>query len=321
MASGLKGRGATLASPERTSVSIAGRELTLTHLDKVMWPDCGYTKGDLISYYVRISPYLLPYLAGRPLTVTRYPDGISGPSFYQKNCPPGAPPWVRTYPVRSNRRVIAYILAEDVATLAWLANLGAIEMHPWLSRVERPNFPDVAVFDLDPAEGATFADVVEVAHLVRAALDWLGLQGYPKVSGATGVHIYVPIEPEYPYRVVSRFVGAVGALIVKADPAKATNERRVFRRTGRVYIDHLQNLPGKTIAAPFSLRPRPGAPVSVPVAWDDLAQIRPDRFHLGNIWEWLQARGDLMRPVLSLRQSLGPALARLGLSAPELSRR
>lgn len=290
---------------------VAGRPLALTNLGKVLWPDAGYTKADLIRYYVQIAPFLLPHLLDRPLTVTRHPNGILADSFYQKDCPPGTPDWVTTHRVEGKEKAIDYILADSPATLAWLANQAAIEVHPWLSRIDAPDHPDVAVIDLDPAEGATFADVVTVARLAQALLAELRLAGYPKISGATGLHVYVPIERRYAYRVVSRFVGRIGELIVQAAPDTATNERLVKRRTGRVYVDHLQNLPGKTIAAPYSLRPLPGAPVSMPITWEEVGAFPPDAFNLETALSRVQRTGDLFAPVLEHPQNLDAALQRL----------
>ncbi|HET7558314.1 MAG TPA: non-homologous end-joining DNA ligase [Limnochordia bacterium] len=293
-------------------VEFAGRELKLTHLERVLWPERNLTKADLLKYYAEAAPALLPHLHRRPLTVTRHPQGIRGQSFYQKNTPDYAPEWIERWAVEGDARTIHYPLCEEPATLLWFGNQAAIGLHPWLSTTAQPAQPDILVFDLDPADGATFAQVRRVAALVRICLDRLGLNGFPKLSGATGVHIYVPIAPDYPYRVVAAFAGRIGEAIVAAAPKDATNLRRVRERTGRVYVDHLQNLPGKTIAAPFSVRPLPGAPVSMPVTWDEIDCLEPDAFKLPEAIDEVRRRAPLFAPVLQQRQSLAAALRAVG---------
>jgi len=268
-------------------VKVDDKQIEMTNLEKLLWPDDDITKADLIHYVFMVSHLLLPHLAGRPLTVTRYPDGIDGDWFYQKDCPDYAPGWIKehTYPVESkiDGKVTRYIVPRETATLIWLANQAAIEFHPWMSTVNDPDHPDYAVIDLDPAEGAGFNEVKAVAALVKEILDRFGLAGYPKLSGATGIHIYVPLEPKYTYRETSAFAGFIGELVARAVPEMATNERLVKNRTGRVYVDHLQNLPGKTIVAAYAPRPRPGAMVSVPFEWSELEWISPEPFTIRNL--------------------------------------
>ena len=188
-----------MVTATRQMAQVGARQLELSNLDKELWPGEGVTKADLISYYVAVAERLLPHLAGRPLTLTRYPHGIAGDMFYQKDTPDYAPDWLPTYTVHSEdtNRNIRYMLAQEPAALAWLANQAVIEIHPWMSTIQHPEFPDYAVIDLDPSEGATFADAVEIAGLVHIILSKLGLVGFPKLSGATGIHIYVPLKPEY----------------------------------------------------------------------------------------------------------------------------
>lgn len=295
----------------RQVVKIGGRRMTVSNLDKVLWPEDGYTKGNLISYYVQVSPYLLPHLQGRPLVVTRYPDGIHGESFYQKDLPEHAPSWIKVFPHQGEERLIHYVRCEDVATVAWLANLACLEFHPWLSRTSTPDYPDLAVFDIDPAPPATYPQVIEVALLLKEALTRLGLTAYPKTSGATGLHLYLPINPDYPYPVVRRFVEEVARLLHRLHPRRITMERTVSKRTGKVYIDYLQNVRGKTLAAPYSLRPLPGAPVSTPLTWEEVEKVEPGSFTLATIPGRLEQAGDPFGPVLSFHQDLGPALAAL----------
>lgn len=266
-------------------VRVEGREIELTNLEKLLWPDDDITKADYIHFVFMLSHLLLPQLKDRPLTVTRYPDGIDGQWFYQKDCPDYAPDWIETYPVISAEgdKVTRYIVPQEPATLVWLANQAAIEFHPWMSRVQSPDHPDYSVIDLDPSAGATFEDVKVVARAVKEVLDHLGLAGYPKLSGATGIHIYVPLEPKYTYAITSGLAGYIGRVVSDALPDVATNERLVKNRGTRVYVDHLQNLPGKTIVAAYSARPRPSATISIPFDWNELDAIHPSQFTLRDL--------------------------------------
>ncbi len=257
----------------------------------------------------------MPHLRDRAIVLARFPDGAEGEWFYEKQAPSHRPEWLATFPLHSEHRgkPIDFVTAPDVESLLWIANLGAIEIHPWLSRVAAPDRPDFAVFDLDPAAGATWEQVVTVAGLVGVALERLGLAGYPKTSGATGLHIYVPLEPEYPYQRVRAFVEAIGRLIVATDPELATLEWDIAQRRGKVFIDHNQNVAGKTIASVYSVRPRAGAPVSVPLLWDEVEEIDPETFTIATVWERISRHGDLFAPVLRGGQRLEGAEAALGL--------
>jgi bifunctional non-homologous end joining protein LigD len=288
----------------------------LTNIDKPFFPE-GYTKGDLAQYYAAVAPVLLPHTEGRAIVMARFPDGAEGPWFYEKQAPGHRPEWLPTVPLWSEHRgeAIDFVTAPDAAALLWLANLGCIEIHPWLSRAACPDRPDFAVFDLDPAEGAVWEQVVAVGRLVEVALGRLGLAGYPKTSGATGLHIYVPLEPEYPFARVRRFVEAVGRVIASAVPDLATMEWDIPKRQGRVFLDHNQNVAGKTIASVYSVRPRPGAPVSTPLLWEELDEGDPGAFTIATIWERLRRFGDLFAPVLRGGQRLEAAERSLGLEA------
>jgi bifunctional non-homologous end joining protein LigD len=303
-----EGDGALVTNLERT--------IALTNVDKVLFGDDGYTKGDLVTYYASVAPLLLPHLENRALSMSRYPNGISEDSFYEKRRPGHTPDWVVSVPVSSSRseEPLDYITAADTETLVWLANMACIEMHPWLSRANSPANPDFAVFDLDPQEGASWDQVVYVAGLVNVLLERLGLAGYPKTSGARGIHVFVPLDPDYPYRRVRRFVEAVGRLIVSADPEAATMEWDTARRGPRIFIDHNQNVAGKTQASVYSVRPRAGATVSTPVLWQELDEVKPEDFTIGTIWERLRQRGDLFAPVLTGGQALEGAEGALGLT-------
>ena len=292
------------------------RPLKITNPDKEFFPTDGYTKGDLVQYYGSVASVLIPHLEARALSLSRYPNGITGDSFYEKQCPSHAPEWIVRAPIHSSHRgePIEFCTVTGKESLMWLANLGCIEMHPWLSRVERPDAPDFAVFDLDPQEGATWEQVVHVAGLVNVLLERLGLAGYPKTSGSTGLHIYVPIEARYTYRRVRRFVETLGRMIADADPEAATMEWDIPKRGARVFIDHNQNVGGKTIASVYAVRPVDGAQVSTPILWDELATVDPAAFTIVTIWDRLRTYGDLFLPVLSGGQQLEQAEAALGLS-------
>lgn len=308
-------------------IEIGGRKLALSNLDKVFWPGEGYTKADLIAYYVEVAPYLLPHLHNRPLVFTRYPHGIEAKSFYQKNAPANRPGWVPTFAWYSeeSERTINFILAEEAATLAWAANLACLEIHPWLSTAPRPAYPDFVVFDLDPSPGSTYQDVRDIAAFLHQMLDELKLRSYPKTSGGEGLHIYVPLQSRYTYQEIRDFAQQVAGLAAAALPRIATVERMVNKRGSRVYVDYLQNGLGKTLSSPYSVRPRPGAPVSTPLEWSEVEQVVPEDFHLKNILPRLNERGDLFAPVLNHRQPLEGALHILSeitcrLRAPEKNR-
>jgi bifunctional non-homologous end joining protein LigD len=284
---------------------VGGRRLRLTNLDKPLWPEGGVTKRDMVDYYVRIAPILLPHLRDRPLGMQIFPDGIQGKHFWRKRIPDHAPAWIRRWTYHGDTDV-TYVLADEVATLAWSANSGAIDLHPWHSRIYAPERPDWAVFDLDPFEPASFEDVREVAHLVKAALDHLGLRGLCKTSGQTGLQIYVPLRRGPDYEAVRHWVEEVGRAIGRVLPDRISWEWAVDRRSGRIRIDYTQNIIGKTLAAPYSLRPAPGAPVSTPITWEELDDpgLRPDGWTIRTILERVRRVGDLFAPVLEGNQEL-----------------
>jgi bifunctional non-homologous end joining protein LigD len=284
---------------------IGGRRLPLTNLDKVLWPADGITKRDMIEYYVRMAPYMLPYLRERPLSMQVFPDGIDGKSFWRKDKPAHAPAWIESWTYHGEKSK-TYIVVNEVATLAWVANAGVIDLHPWHSRIDEPNDPDWAVFDLDPFEPATFQEVVDIAKLVKAALDHYGMHGVAKTSGQTGLQIYVPVRRGPDYSAVRHWVEDVGRAIDQAAPGRVSWEWAVAKRTGRIRIDYTQNIINKTLAAPYSLRPALGAPVSTPITWEELddPDLRPDRWTIATIAERVAAVGDLFAPALQADQDL-----------------
>lgn len=296
-----------------TVVSIEGREIKLTNLEKPFWPG-GLAKAHLIKYYSEISPVILPHLKNRPLVMKRYPDGINGQSFYQKECPDYAPEWIKTVPVRHSEKIVNYIVCNDKATLVWLANKGCIEVHAWLSTTAGIDCPDIAVMDLDPAEGATFGDVINIALLVRRVLEEFKLKPLVKTSGSSGLHLFIPVLPVYSFPEVTRCMRYIAGMVVDAYPAKATVERLVDRRKGKVYLDYLQNGRGKTMAFQYSLRPHPGAPVSSPLRWEEVEQknVGPGMYNINNIAWRIEKVGDLWRNPFSTPQPMDYLAAAAG---------
>jgi bifunctional non-homologous end joining protein LigD len=293
------------------TVEADGHVLTLTNLEKVLWPEDNLTKAHLIDYYRSISPFLLPHLEGRPFVMSRYPDGIYGEHFYQKNRPDYTPGWIDIFPVASasSGRTINYTVCNNLATLLWLVNQVCIEMHPWMSKTGSPAYPDIAVFDLDPMPPLGFREAAEISLLVRDALAGFGITGYPKISGATGMHVFVPVEPKYTYEQVRLFVRFIFGLVHRADPDRTTFERQVENRGARVYLDYLQNSQGKTMAWQYSLRPARGAPVSTPLTWEE-AETIPDplSFNIHTVPGRLREKGDLMADTLTRKHSIDQVL-------------
>ena len=292
---------------------VSDRVVTLTNPTKIFWPDEGYTKSDLVAYYERMAPWLLPYLRERPLVLARYPDGISGKSFFQKDAPEWAPEWIRRERIhaRGVERDIDYFVVDDVESLRYVANTGTIPLHLWASRVGTLERPDWLVLDLDP-KGAPFTDVVKVALALRAILERLGLASYPKTSGATGLHVLLPLGARYSYEETRTFARLLATLVVEAVPAISTIVRGIQARGGKVYVDFGQNGPGQTIVAPLSVRPLPGAPVSCPLRWSEVtARLDPPRFTIRTAPARLDRMGDPTAPVLGPGVDIAAALARL----------
>ena len=287
---------------------------TFTNLDKVFWPEEGYTKGDLIEYYRAIAPWILPYLRDRPVVLTRYPDGIAGKSFFQKDAPGFVPEWVRTERMWSDQaeRQIDYFVCDDEATLLYLANLGTIPLHLWASRVATIDRPDWCVLDLDPKE-ASFADVVRVARATHALCEAIGLPSFVKTTGSSGLHLLIPLGRQCGSQ-EARTLGELLARVVVAElPEIATITRQVSRRGGKVYIDYLQNGAGRLLAAPFSARPVPGALVSAPLQWSEVtAKLDLRRFTIRTVPARMRKlKRDPLRDVLDLAPDLARALDRL----------
>ncbi len=288
--------------------------VVFSNLGKVFWPDEGYTKGDLIEYYRTISPWLLPYLRDRPIVLTRYPDGIGGKSFFQKDAPAFVPEWIRTERMWSEQaeREIDYFICDDVDSLLYVINLGTIPLHVWASRAPTLDRPDWCVLDLDP-KNAPFIHVVQVARTTRALCEEIGLPSFVKTSGSSGLHVLVPLGKQCSYE-ESRALGELLARVIVAElPEIATITRQVSRRDGRVYVDYVQNGAGRLLAAPLSVRPLPGAPVSTPLKWTEVnSKLDIRRFTLRTVPARLKkAKVDPLRDVLTLAPDLGHALERL----------
>ncbi len=299
--------------PMTAEIRRGRRTLRLTNLDKPFWPDEGITKGELLAYYRDVAEVLVPHLRKRPFTMKRYPDGWQGKSFFQKQAPSHIPDWIQTaaFPASTRdgeKRVIDYALVDDDLALLWMVNMGCIDMHTWASRVDRPERPDWVMFDLDPSEGATFEDVVEVALLVRETLDVLGLESVPKTSGSRGIHVLVPIARRHGFDEVREFAGIVAGALARAHPGLVTTEWTKAKRQG-VLVDANQNGPGKTTASVYSVRPRAGAPVSTPIRWDEVKPgLDIHSFTMDAVLERVARDGDLFARVLEGGQSLGAAL-------------
>jgi bifunctional non-homologous end joining protein LigD len=286
----------------------SSRKIQLSNLDKVFWPKEGYTKGDLIRYYDQVADILLPYLYERPVHMLRYPDGIDGKAFYQKDAPDHTPDWVLTESIESDGDVIRYIICNDRDTLIFMVNLASIDLHPWFSRRATRDSPDWVVFDLDAKE-SPFTDVVKIAREVGKVLRGIGLRPYLKTSGATGLHVFVPVKPGYTYDHTKQFCEAVATHVAAEHRDIATVERVVSRRRSRVYVDFGQNRRGQTVVPPYVVRPRPGAPVSTPLDWDELDfDLDPLRFNLTNLLPRLDRYGDLFQGTLRDQQDLLPAI-------------
>jgi bifunctional non-homologous end joining protein LigD len=302
--------------PIEPEVRRGRRTLKLSNLDKPFWPEEGITKGELLAYYRDVAPVLVPHLRKRPFTMKRYPDGWNGKSFFQKQAPSHVPDWIETAPFPAStrdgeKRVIDYLLVDDELALLWVVNMGCIDMHAWASRADLPDKPDWVMFDLDPSEGSGFGEVIEVALLVKQALDVLELESVPKTSGSRGIHVLVPITRRHRFDEVREFAGIVAGALARAHPGLVTTEWTRAKRKG-VLVDANQNGPGKTTAAVYSVRPRAGAPVSTPLRWDEVKPgLETAAFTMDVVLDRVAREGDLFARVLEGGQSLGGALRAL----------
>jgi len=304
--------------PIEEEIRIGKRVLKLSNLDKVFWPEEGITKGDVLTYYQAVASVLVPHLKDRPFTLRRYPDGIDGNAFFQKDAPKGMPDWIPTERIRvtsrdkpRQQRWIDAPLVNDELALLWMANMGCIDMNAWYSRVDKLDRPDFVLFDLDPSPDVGFAETVQVALYVKDALDSLGLASFPKTSSADGMHVLVPIERRHTYDDTRRFAEIVAGAIARSYPKLATTQWSKAKRRG-VLIDANQNGEGKTIASVYSVRPRPGAPVSTPLRWNEVKPgLDPLAFTMDVVQRRVEQHGDLFEGVLKTKQRLNNALKAL----------
>ena len=281
---------------------IGKQELKLTNQNKIYFPDDDVTKGDVIAYYQSISQYILPHLKSRPQSMNRFPNGIKGLSFFQKDASDETPDWVETQKVfsESSDKYINYIICNDKATLAYLNNLGCIELNVWTSKIQKADNPDYLVLDLDPSEKNSFDDVIETALAVKEVLDLAGIEGYPKTSGSSGIHIYIPTNGKYSYEQVKDFGHLLMQMVQQKLPELTTLERSLQKRDkDKIYLDYLQNRRGQTLASVYSLRPKKSAPVSMPLEWAEVKRgLQPTDFNIYNALNRITEKGDLFKPTL-----------------------
>ncbi len=307
---------------QESVIEVEGRQIKLTNFDKVLYPQAGFTKGQVIDYYVRISPVLLPHLAGRPLTLKRYPEGVNGMFFYEKNCPKYRPSWIKTAKVWSegNNRFMYYCVVEDVATLVWLANLADLELHTSLAKAPERERPTVIAFDLDPGPPANIVQCCQVGLWVREIFEQFGLQAFPKTSGSKGLQVYVPLNTEVTYDQTKPFAKALAQLLEERYPDQVVSDMKKSLRTNKVFVDWSQNDSYKTTVCVYSLRAKDKPTVSTPVTWQEVEQCLKKRdpellvFTSDHVLERVEKHGDLFEPVLKLKQKL-PALEKLVPSA------
>jgi bifunctional non-homologous end joining protein LigD len=296
-----------MARPSETW-QLDGREVHVTSLDKLFWPEQGLTKGDLLRYYRDIAPTLLPYMQERPLIMRVWPDGIGGKNFHRWRVPSYAPEWLERYEyhLQTAERVTEMAVVDDLPELIWVVNGGVIEMHPWVATRNDPWQPTLMFFDLDPVEQVPFKRVLEMGASIGEMLDTLGLLGLPKTSGGDGLHIFVPLELRYSFEEVRDWLGVIIKQMEKQHPGAVTSDKRLAAREGKVLIDYSQNAVAKSIVAPYSVRAKPGAPVSAPLSWDEVrdGRIHPADFTMTTIRQRLDKRGDLFQALLHRPQRL-----------------
>jgi len=286
---------------EETQVKkIKGHEIKFTHLSKIYWPKEKLTKRDLLNYYYQVAPFILPYLTGRPQSLNRFPNGINGESFYQKDVKGKAPGWIQTFAYQSegDNREKEFLVATDEASLLYMASLGCIEMNPWSSTVKKPDYPDWCIIDLDPDKNP-FDQVIETARFAYKLLESIGVDSFCKTSGSTGIHIYIPLGAKYTYEESKEFARSIVTKVQSEIPKFTSIERPTANRKGKIYLDFLQNRPQATLAAPYSVRPKPGATVSMPLHWEELKKgVKMQDFTMRNAIARIKGEGDIFKPVL-----------------------
>ena len=302
---------------------VGRRRVRVTHPDRVLFPGDGVTKGDLAEYYAAIGDAIVPHLRERPFTLKRYPYGIRGKPYFAKQAPKGKPSWIptrqfRTWPREGGSRLVDFTLVNEPAAVVWMVQMNCIDMNAWYSRVDKPDRPDFVLFDLDPPDSRDgFAEAIRVAHLIRGALEELELRSYVKTSGADGIHVLLPITRRATFPQTYEFAELLSRQLEAGHPGLVTTEWLKKKRRG-VLVDHRQNGHGKTIASVYSVRPKPGAPVSTPLRWEELTErVRPRDFGRREALDRVAKYGDLFEPVLKGGQALAPALGRLRAEKPD----
>lgn len=296
---------------DKEKLTIRGHALALTHLNKIFWKKEKYTKGDLIHYYHEIAIFILPYLKDKPLVLRRFPDGIEGESFYQKNTSKSLPSWIKQVPIMHENKEVNYLIVQNLETLLYVANLGCIEIHPFHSKINQLDFPDYLIFDLDP-ENIEFEYVIETAKVIYEVLKEIGVSSYCKTSGGRGLHIYVPLGGKYTNKQSRQFAELIAHIVHQELPNKTSLQRLPKNRQGKVYIDFLQNGLGKTVVAPYSVRAKPGAPVSTPLDWDEVnVKLTPLQFNMRTICQRLKNTKDFFKPILGRGINLEKILKKL----------
>ena len=301
-----------MTQEERTLVDVDGRQLSLSNLDKLMYPAAGFTKADVIDYYRRIAPVMVPHLAGRPITLVRFPNGVDGQSFFEKNCPSHRPPWVDTVEIMTSGRrsgrnrdeLIRFCLLDSAASLVWTANLAALELHPGLQTDTDLGRPTWVVFDLDPGAPADVTTCAEVACMIREVLQHVGLESMVKTSGSKGLQLYVPLNSEVTFDQTRDFALAVGQVLEREHPKLITTNMAKDQRGGKVFVDWSQNTFSKTTVAVYSLRARERPTASTPVSWEEVEEGAPLRFEAPDVLARVDAHGDLFAPLLTMVQTL-----------------
>jgi len=297
---------------ENRVVEVEGRELKLTNLDKVLYPKTGFSKGEVVDYYAKVAPVLVPHLTGRAVTLRRFPEGVEDldSAFFEKRCPKHRPKWVKTTPVMAETGKIDFCVCDGLPTLIWFAQLAAVELHPSLSRSRAPKRPTALVFDLDPGAPADVVDCCRVAVRLREMFDHFGVQAFPKTSGSKGLQVYVPLNKKASYEVTKPFAKGMAQLLEKQTPDLVVSKMKKVEREGKVFVDWSQNHQRKTTISVYSLRARERPTASTPVTWDEVAQAADSGdgsqlvFEAGAVLERIEQHGDLFAPVLELEQDL-----------------
>jgi bifunctional non-homologous end joining protein LigD len=303
-----------MAIKEKSGIRIGKNVVTITNRKKIYWPEEGFTKGNMIDYYDKMADHILPHLKGRCLSLKRNPNGINDKGFYHKDAGENAPSYVDVFKVKSesNNKIIDYIVCNNKATLLYVANLGCIEINPWNSTTKKPGHPTWMAIDIDPSDKNKFTEVVDTALAVKMVLDKAGVSSYCKTSGASGLHVYVPLKNKYEYVTVRNFAHIIASLVQEQLPGITTLERSLSKRGPKIYIDYLQNSAGQTLASVYSLRPVPGASVSTPLDWKEANhQLSPQQFTIENIFQRIKKKGDLFVSVLNESNSIDKALKAL----------